>query len=260
MLLLPAGLVYTGLTLYALRGGLAGERGLAVVGFDPRSLAMGGLAVILAAWYFGPLFGLALIFAVMIHEFGHVAAFRVAGHSDARFRLVPLAGGHAISDRPPGTQAEAFFIALLGPGISVAPMVLGFALAEAAAGPLPLAGQFFFTFAAVTAALNFLNLLPFWPLDGGRCIRLVAASVSPRLARAVTLAMSAALAAAAIWLQSVLLFVLAMLGLPALFQTEADTSAQPPMSGGQSILALAAYLFTGAAHLAGGGWLVTAYF
>lgn len=258
-MLLIAGVVFTALTLYALRGGLVGKHGLTVVGFDIESLAMGALAIILAAHFFGPLFGLALIFSVIIHEFGHVAAFRVAGHSDARFRLVPLMGGYAISDTLPATQKKDFFITLMGPGISLAPMILAFGLSEYAWEVHPLAGQFLSTFGYVTASLNFLNLMPFWPLDGGRCVRIIAYTFWPGMANMLTILMSAALAAIAVFTQHWFLLFFAVLGAQSLMHVDTISRAQARMSWSDGLFATGAYLFTAAAHLWGGWWLLARY-
>ena len=188
--------------VYTLRGGLVSNRGLTVVGMDMQGLGMGVLAFVAAAWYFGPLYGVAIVLSVMIHEFGHVAAYRIAGHDDARFRLIPLMGGVAISDRAPETQAHDFFITLMGPGICLAPMALAYALSDAIHPYSADASEFLWVFAIVTGALNFFNLLPFWPLDGGRCLRILTDTYVPGATNFVTLAMSAALAAAAVAMQS----------------------------------------------------------
>lgn len=256
---LIAGLALTGLTLFALRGGLTAPHGMRFVGFDLQSLGMAVFAVALAVWFLGPLYGAALILSVVVHEFGHVAAFRVAGHADARFRLVPLMGGYAISDQLPSSQAKAFFIALMGPGISLAPMVLGYALALYVGSFWPEAGLFFGIFGTVTAALNFFNLLPFWPLDGGRCIRMIVQAFAPRLAQPITIAMSAGFAAAALALQSLLLFAVALLGARSIAHAETLGRLQQPMSKRQALVGLGAYGFTTAAHLAGGWWLIARF-
>ena len=77
------------LTLYSLRGGLTPSGQMAVAGFDVQGFALGGLAFAATAYFWGPMYGLAVVISVMIHEFGHVAAFRICGHDDARFRLIP---------------------------------------------------------------------------------------------------------------------------------------------------------------------------
>lgn len=253
------GLGYVALTMAALRGGLVGRNPITVVGFDSQSLLMGVLAVAAAAWYFGPMYGLALVLSVAIHEFGHVAAYRVIGHHDARFRLVPLVGGYAISDQLPARQVQSFFVSLLGPGISVAPMVLAYAASDLMWEASPLAAEFLWVFASVTAVMNLFNLLPFWPLDGGRCLRMIADTFLPSLASSITLAMSAACAALAVYTQSFGLLFFTLMGMQSLMWADAVSRAQAPMTMGQGALATGAYLATAAAHLAG-GWQILSHY
>ena len=246
----------TGLTLHALRGGL---RGATVTGFDPQSLGLGALAVLAAGWIWGPLFGAALIVAVVVHEFGHVAAHRVMGHADARFRLVPLMGGVTISDRLPATQAQDFFIVLLGPGISVAPMGLAYALSALTWDLSEGVSDFLYVLGIVMAVLNLFNLMPFWPLDGGRLLRILAYRLHPELARQLTFAMSAALGVWGLLSMSTLLVIFALLGATSAIQADGLARAQRAMEWRQWGWALTAYLACFAAHLAGawgfiGGW------
>jgi Zn-dependent protease len=244
-------------TLYALRGGLVSPQGFRVVGTDLQGVGLGATAVLIAAWYFGPLYSLALIFTVMIHEYGHVAAFRVTGHDDARFRLVPLFGGMSVSEQPIATEAEEFFVSIAGPALSLAPMVLAFALYEVLAPvSYPLA-KFLWIFAATTAALNFLNLLPLWPLDGGRCVRAVVDALDARAATVVTLAMSAIFAAGAFAIGSPLLFIVALLGAFTIRPAETSGGTRMTMTPKAAVVAFGAYAFTAAAHLAGGVLLLS---
>lgn len=243
-------------TLYALRGGLVTPSGINIVGVDAQGVGFGAMSVLIAGWYFGPLYGLALILTVIIHEYGHVAAFRITGHEDARFRLVPLFGGYAISDRAPSTEGEEFFVSIAGPALSLAPMVLAFVLCEIVdPWSRPLA-NFLWIFAATTAALNFLNLLPFWPLDGGRCLRAVVHAFEPRAALWASLGMSAAFAAAAVAVGSVLLLLVALLGVVTVRPMAREL---PGMTKGEAALALGAYVFTAAAHFAGGALILSVY-
>lgn len=246
-------------TLYALRGGFVTPHGLRLAGMDPQGLGLAAMSVLIAGWYFGPLYGVAFVLTVMIHEMGHVAAHRATGHEDARFRLVPLFGGYAISDRKPASEAEAFFISLAGPALSLAPMVIAYSLSELFAPISQPVATFFWVFAATTAALNFLNLLPLWPLDGGRCVRAVAHAVDPRLAGGITIAMSAAFAAAALALGSYLLFLVALIGALTVGAADRSSRDRAAMTPRQAALAFGAYVFTAAAHLAGGAYLLAAY-
>ncbi len=240
-----------------LHGGLRSAHGTTIAGFDLQSMGMGLVALLAAGVVFGPLYGLALILSVMLHEFGHVAAYRIAGHGDARFRLIPLMGGVANSDRAPATDEHAFFIALMGPGICLAPMVAAYALAGVTWDISPALADFLWTFAVTTAALNFFNLLPIWPLDGGRCLRIIARSFWPGSATIVTLAMSGALVALAIHLQSMLLLAFALLGSQSLFQAWPHLDAPRRMGPLRGLLALGCYGFTTATHFVGGAWLLS---
>lgn len=246
-------------TLLILQGGLTSPNGTTVAGFDPQAMGLGLLAILAAGYFWGPLFGLALILSVMLHEFGHVAAYRIAGHTDARFRLIPLMGGVAISDQHPASQDKAFFIALMGPGICLAPMVTAHALADQFWFAAPAVSQFLWSFALVTAALNFLNLLPFWPLDGGRCIQLISQSFWPGSTGPIMAAMAAAMIVAALWLQSFLLFVFALMGAQSLLGAQNILHAQRRMSARRGFLALSAYLFTVLAHMMGGATILLRY-
>ncbi|EPX81689.1 metalloprotease [Litoreibacter arenae] len=259
MMTLLAACILCFLMLYTLRGGLVSDRGLTVVGMDVQGLGLGALAFVAAAWYFGPLYGVAIVFSVMIHEFGHVAAFRIAGHHDARFRLIPLMGGVAISDTEPETQAHDFFITLMGPGICLAPMALAYALSDVVAPYSPQAAEFLWVFAIVTGALNFFNLLPFWPLDGGRCLRILTDTFVPGATNFITMAMSAAFAALAVAMQSLALLFFAIMGAQSLFSWSGAWVQRKRMTKGQGVLALAAYLFTAGAHFWGGFTMLARY-
>ena len=242
-----------------LRGGLVSDRGLTIVGMDVEGVGLGLLAVLAATWYFGPLYGLAIVLSTMIHEFGHVAAFRIAGHDDARFRLIPLMGGVAISDTEPKSQIDDFFITIMGPGICIVPMILALVLSNLLDPAFPMIAEFFWIFAVVTGALNFFNLLPFWPLDGGRCVRILTQTFSPRAANDVTLAMSAFLAAAAVATQSLLLFGFALVSVQSLFRLVEIEDDRPQMTTMQGMLGTCAYLATSGAHFLVGLALLAHY-
>jgi Zn-dependent protease len=257
MLSLVLSLILMSGTWLALRGGMVAEAGLTVVGLDFDSLGMALLAVLAACWFWGPMYGLALILAVMIHEFGHVAAYRVCGHMDARFRLIPLMGGVAISDRSPDTQAKDFFISLMGPGISVAPMALAFALSGMMPAGLEGAAEFLWVFAVVTASLNFFNLLPLWPLDGGRCLHLLSMRFGSGVATYATIVTSAVLGAIAVWQGSLLLLLFAVMGAAGITRHVSISRMQAPLTGGAWQWAFAAWLSVLAAHLYGSWWFLT---
>jgi Zn-dependent protease len=261
MIFLLAALALCGATLYALRGGLVGQgQFLTIAGFDTQSLGLGILAVIAAAFYFGPLYGAAIILTVMIHEFGHVAAYRVCGHADARFRLIPLLGGVAISNQVPASQEKNFFIALLGPGICIAPMVLAFVASDHLMYVAPEFAQFLYVFALVMGGLNFFNLLPFWPLDGGRCLAFLCNSFAPGLVPFLTFAMSGLAIAIAVMTQSWILVMFLLFNVQSLQSSIRLTQVQRAMHPSRAVLATGAYLFTMASFGAVGWPLISGFF
>ena len=241
-------------TFQALRGGWTSPRKTTIIGLDPKGLGISALAVIAAVIFFGPLFGLALILVVMIHEFGHVAAFRVAGHHDASFRLVPLLGGYAISNRQPATPEESVFITLMGPAICLAPMLLAYALVPLVATTLPQAVSPLLVFASICGALNFFNLLPIWPLDGGRLTASLLPVFHERLPFYVFAVSTALIGLVALLTQSLFMVIFVAMGVQHLMQSGGRDGRAPyqRMSRKRAWLCLGAWLFTAAALFMGG--------
>ena len=244
-----------------LRGGfaVAGMRGFQVVGFDPNAGGLGALAIAVAIYFYGWAFGAALILAVALHEFGHVVAYRVCGHADARFRLIPILGGVAISNQLPASQDRAFFIALMGPAICLTPMTLAFALSDLIYPSAPVLSNFLYAFAMVLGSFNFFNLLPFWPLDGGRMVQILAQTFMPWATRQVSIAMTVLGAGLALVSQSYLILVFILISWGALMQSEQILGLQRPMSKGYGLIALAAYGFTAAAFFLGGAQMLQGF-
>ena len=234
-----AGLAVAGFTFTWLTGlgGYLGNKGSLVVTWSQQALFLAAISIGAAVYFYGAAGGLAIIGAVMWHEWGHVIAYRVAGHDDARFRLIPLFGGVAISNKRPRDHATDCFVTLMGPGFSVSLVVL-LLLAEGwlAAISSPLAIEFRWA-AIVTGAINAFNMLPFWPLDGGRALRAMTMSFAPRLAPALTTLMSTVLIVFALMRQMWLLLIFAVMGLGYAKQAAREGLARPPMTGGQAALA-----------------------
>lgn len=141
-----------------------------------------GLALLstLLLW---PFFGLTLeglmlstmlTVVIVLHEFGHMAAYRAFGHARVRMIFVPLLGGVAIGGRPYNSLFEVATCALMGAGMSaflVPPVVALHGLAQGAgfsASTLPI-----LVFLLILGAFNLLNLLPMHRFDGGQVLRQV---------------------------------------------------------------------------------------
>ena len=106
-------------------------------------------------------------------------------------------------------------------------------------------------FATVLATLNFLNLLPLWPLDGGRIVQVLVNHISPRATRTVAIIMSGLALVVALKLRSFLLIFAVATSVRDLFLSEELTALQHPMLRRTGVLAGLAYLATFAAFLTG---------
>jgi len=250
--------ILCGALLYALRGGVIAGGPVSFSGFNGIGVVFVFIAFVFAAALLGPAFGVSLLISLFIHELGHVLAYRMLGHTNTRIRMVPLLPGSEISDKPLTSEGEAFFVAIMGPGLSLAPMVLALALSAAFSQTAPGFAVAMRVFAVTCGALNFVNLLPIWPLDGGRCARLAASSFWPGLAPGITIFMCSALAMAGLRSGSIALIILAAIGAHSLLRKSEPLAQQ--MNANNALIALAAYTFTFAAHFTSGWLLLEIYF
>lgn len=237
-----------------LRGGWTSQLKTTILGLDPQGLGISALAVIAAVVFFGPVFGLSIILIIVIHEFGHVAAYRVVGHHDASFRLVPLMGGYAISSREPDTQEESVFVTLMGPAICLAPMLLAYALVPIASNVYPAAVFPLITFAGICGALNFFNLLPIWPLDGGRLTATITSVFHDRAPFYIFATSAALIGVLAVLAQSLFMLIFVIMTVQHLMSSGGGDGRAPyrRMSKRRALLCLGAWLFTAAALFFGG--------
>lgn len=143
--------------------------------FSNRALLiMGGLVLLSFAIYslvWSWEFAVLLIGALMFHEYGHVWAMKRCGVPTSGIYLIPFVGGAAVaSDEMPSRNADVF-ISLMGP-------VFGFALALTTMLVYVWTGWTVLAAATVWMVLvNLFNLIPVYPLDGGRVLKCVAYSV-----------------------------------------------------------------------------------
>mgnify|MGYP005748248869 CR=1 FL=1 len=249
------------LTLRALAGSLVTQEGqIRLPQVELGSLRTWILMSLAAILVLRPLYGTALVLALLLHELGHVMAHRMLGHTDARFRLAPLVSNVPVSQRKIPTLAQDFFVTIMGAGFSIAPMVVALVAASLFKGTIPGLYEFFFALGTAIGALNFVNLLPLLPLDGGRCLRQILVTLSPRTGIHVILTISAGAAALSFVQESMSLITLVCLGGLVFFRPDTEITEKAAMSKGQASLAFAAYGFTIAAHATGGWYLIRWYF
>jgi stage IV sporulation protein FB len=143
---------------------------LAFVGFDDYQ--QGGAAAALR----GIVLIVAVFACVVLHEFGHALAARRYGIKTPDITVLPI-GGLARLSRMPDRPTEEIVIALAGPLVNVViAAVLFVALgASVDAGVVRHIGDPAYSLVAQVAASNVVlvlfNLIPAFPMDGGRVLR-----------------------------------------------------------------------------------------
>ena len=123
-------------------------------------------------WWMGVAGTIGLFFSLIFHELSHSLVARRYGLPIRGITLFIFGGVAEMSDEPPSAKAE-FWMALAGPAASILLALLAWALSGlgAAAGvPEPVTAVVAYL-ALINAVLAIFNLVPAYPLDGGRVLR-----------------------------------------------------------------------------------------
>jgi Zn-dependent protease/CBS domain-containing protein len=132
------------------------------------------------AWY-GLAFMLLLFACVVAHEFGHIFTARAFGVSTPDVTLLPI-GGVARLERIPEEPHQEFLVAIAGPlvNVAIAVLLVAFAGARLNAGDLAAMASTKISLidrlADVNLFLAVFNMIPAFPMDGGRVLRALLAS------------------------------------------------------------------------------------
>ncbi len=187
---------------------------------------------------------IALLFAcVLLHEFGHVFAARRYGVQTPDITLLPI-GGVARLERIPEKPAEELVVALAGPAVNVAIAALlflilgglpsmddGMQVQNAGVGLLE-------RLAWVNISLVVFNLIPAFPMDGGRVLRALLAyrlgyARGTRIAAGIGQAVAFALGLAGLFGNPLLIFIALFVYMAA----SAESSAAQMRDAGRGMIA-----------------------
>jgi tetratricopeptide (TPR) repeat protein/Zn-dependent protease len=118
--------------------------------------------------YMGWEFGTQILLIILLHELGHLLAMQLFGYRDTSMLFIPFFGGVAMGKNEQATLSQKFWVLILGP---VPGILLGIAMLSTSHGHY----NWFWSqvFGSLMVGINLLNLLPIYPLDGGKIVSLL---------------------------------------------------------------------------------------
>lgn len=168
----PSWLVVFGLVTWSLASG-----------YFPQALDDGNTTI---HWILGAISAVLLFAAVLVHELAHSLVARAQGLDARSITLFIFGGVSNLGGESPRPRVE-FLVAIVGPLSSFAIAVLAW-LGTGAAPSGSAAEAVLFYLAAVNLLLGLFNLIPGFPLDGGRVLRSIVWQATGSLRRATEIA------------------------------------------------------------------------
>ena len=113
-----------------------------------------------------------ILYAIFVHESGHVLAMKASGMRTSGMYFLPFLGAVAVGRQPARTRAQEWLIAIAGPAFGLLSLLPLLAMAYVTGDPQ------WDAYAAIAALINLFNLLPIGILDGGRIVQAIACSIA----------------------------------------------------------------------------------
>lgn len=145
---------------------------------------------------YGALGAAGLFGSVALHEVGHSLVARAKGSRILEILLLPI-GGMARLDRLPPRPADEIQTALAGPAVSLALGIAGLFFAPVVYAFNPPLAIVLAELGRINIFLVLFNLIPSFPMDGGRVFR---AALVPRLGRLAATQLAAKVGRAFAWI------------------------------------------------------------
>jgi Zn-dependent protease len=146
--------------------------------------------------FYGALGAIGLFGSVVLHEVGHSLVARAKGSRILEILLLPI-GGMARLNQLPRNPADEIQTALAGPAVSVALGLAGFWFAPLLVPVNPILAFMVAELGRINLFLAIFNLIPSFPMDGGRVFR---AFLTPRLGRLAATQLAAKVGRGFAWL------------------------------------------------------------
>jgi len=137
-------------------------------------------------WLVGIATAIVFFLSVVLHELGHSVAAQHYGIPVSSIKLFVFGGVSQIETEPPSARVE-FLMAVVGPLVSfvLAGVFAGLGVAFASVAALLALAKYL---AYINGALGLFNLIPGFPLDGGRVFRAIVWGLTNNLRRATVIA------------------------------------------------------------------------
>ena len=146
-----------------------------------------------------------LIVVLIVHELGHYAAMRYYGYADTSIFFLPF-GAAAIGKKEHRRAYEEYVVSLAGPlpGMIIGTVILLWSLFQ---GDGISRDNILVMYAIFSLVINYINLLPIYPLDGGRVLQLLLLHRYPKGQFYFYLISLTLLIVAMVWLQDPVLLI-----------------------------------------------------